>query len=74
MPYGFTAPLHGVGRGIVGAPACSQALLVAEFFGAFDVDDARGETITADIFVEVDFHVRVAMTGVLDVAEGHIQR
>ena len=71
--HGLAAPLHGVGRGIVGAPAGAQALVVAELLGALDVDDAGGEEVVAHVAVEVDVDVGVAVAGILGVAEGHVE-
>ena len=67
-------PVHGVRRGIVGAPTGAQTLLVAEFLGTLDIDDTRGETVVADVLVEKDVDVGIAVTGILRVAQRHIQR
>ena len=53
-------------------PLLLAFLLVAEFLRAFDVDDTRRETIVADILVEQHIDVRVSVTGILRVAQGHV--
>lgn len=69
----LAAPFYGVGRGVVGAPAGAEALVVAELLGALDVDDAGGEEVVAHVAAEVYVDVGVAVAGILGVADGHVK-
>ena len=68
----LTLPIDGVGRGVVGAPAGTQALVVGELHGALDIDDASGEETVRDVLVEEHIDISIAMACVLGVADGHI--
>lgn len=69
----LAAPFYGVGRGVVGAPAGAEALVVAELLRVLYVDDACRESQVAHVAAEVYVDVGVAVAGILGVADGHVK-